>query len=111
MSPGSSHARTARSATGHDRRGRRGSAVLLIFPPPRLPAGGGRRHLRDGTAVVLHRYRSERRALLTQVVPAEGEGTADQRPVPAHRQIGADLILAPAQGVLRLLIALLHPHP
>src|SRR4051812_33877122 len=104
MIHGSSQARTARSATGHDSRGRRCSAGLLIFPPRRLHGGGrgtgGRWHLRDRIAVLLPRCRSGRRALLTLVVPAEGEGTADQDPVPADRQISAHLLLAPAQGIL-----------
>src|SRR5919201_2413759 len=115
MIQGSNHARTARSATGQQSRGRSGAVVPLLFPPPGLAAGGwghrGRRHLgrRTETADRLPRRRSERWALLTQVVPTEREGAADQRPMPADRQIRAHLILVPAQGILRLLIALLHP--
>src|ERR671931_1396729 len=114
MIHGSSQARTARSASGQQSRGRRSAAVLLIFPPPRLQrgsrGGGGRRRLWRRIAVLLRRCRGEREALLTVVVPTEGEGTADQGPVPPDRQVGAHLVLAPAQGVLRLLVALLHPH-
>src|SRR5438270_12052860 len=102
MIQGSNQARTARSATGQQSRGRRGS-VPLIFPPPDLAGGGrgsgGRRGRSAGTADRLDRHRSERRVLLTEGVPTKGEGTADQRPMPADRQIGAHLIVAPTQGV------------
>src|SRR4051794_40247686 len=97
MIQGSSQARTARSATGQQSRGR-GGGRALIFPPSGLGrAGGGRGGRRGGQAADrLWRRRSERQVLLTEVVPAEGEGTADQRPVPADRQIGAHLIVTPA---------------
>src|SRR5690348_1882780 len=114
MIQGSNQERTARSATGQQSRGRRGALVPLIFPPPSLPVGGrggrGRGPRRRRAADRLHRDRGERRVLLTQVVPTEGEGTADQRPMSADRQIRAHLILVPPQGILRVLIALLHPR-
>jgi hypothetical protein len=44
------------------------------------------------------------------MVPAEGESTADELPMPSHGLVTPDLILRPAQSVLHLLVALLDPH-
>src|SRR2546423_15353633 len=108
MIHGSSKAGTAGRPTGQDSRGRGSGDLPLIYPPPCLRGRG------KGRITVLRprrRSAGRHRVLLAVVVPTEGEGTADQRPMAAYGQIGADLVRAPAQGIFRLLIALFHPHP
>src|SRR5438309_5716467 len=100
MIQGSSHARTARSATGHERCGRVGCMVAIFSPTPVL----------RGSRICLCWLVSLRPGLAL-VVPAEGEGAADQGPVPPDGSIGAHLVVAPAQCPLCLLVALLHPVP
>ncbi len=80
----------------------------------------GRRRRRDGdvrpplsAASLWPRYPT---AVLWRVIsepggPAEAERAVDQHLVPADRDIGADLEVGPAQLVLDLLVALLHPVP
>ena len=43
--------------------------------------------------------------------PAERKGAADQCPMAADGAIGVDLKVGPAQFLLDLLVALLHPLP
>jgi len=45
---------------------------------------------------------------MTLMVPTEREGAADQLPVPPNGDIRANLVLAPAQGMFGLLVALLN---
>src|SRR6516164_3022807 len=100
MIQGSSQARTARSAAGQERRGWGASSAVLIFPPARRLSDGfgldGRRAALGGAAVM---------------VPTEGEGAADEDPMPPDGKIRAHLVLAPAERALGLLITLLDPHP
>src|SRR5579859_4767203 len=100
MIQGSSHARTARSAAGHERCGR-GCGVVAVFFPARVLGGSGVRFgwlvaAWTGTALV---------------IPAEGEGAADQVPVAPDGTITSHLIVTPAQRPFGLLVALLDPVP
>src|SRR5713226_8993443 len=44
------------------------------------------------------------------MIPAKGERTPDQLPVPPDGLVASYLILGPAECVFDLLVALLHPH-
>src|SRR3954468_8742817 len=43
--------------------------------------------------------------------PAERKRAENQLPMAANGQVAPYLVVAPSQGVLALLVALLHPHP
>src|SRR5436305_6948241 len=100
MIQGSSHARTARSAAGHERRGR-GGGMRSIFPPPRRVLGD--RVSLSGVVAAL--------GGAAVVIPVEREGTADQHPVAPDGTITPHLVVAPAQRSSGLLVALLYPVP
>src|SRR5579859_6746627 len=98
MIQGSSHARTALRAAGHERCGR---SIDSIFPPTHLARGssvcfGQLDCVWTGTALL---------------IPAEGEGAAEQVPVAPDGLIASHLVVAPAQRPFGLLVALLHPVP
>lgn len=44
-------------------------------------------------------------------LPAKREGAESQLPVTSHGRVVPDLVVAEAQGLLDLLLSLLHPHP
>src|SRR5262249_42019560 len=93
---GESQARIARNACGQE-----GAGGAAAGGPPLSAAGSWPRC---------------RRLLLRQVIgepgiPAEAEGAVDQGLVAAHRGIGADLEVGPAQLVFELFVALLDPVP
>src|SRR5215204_1909633 len=93
MTHGSSHALTDLSASGHDTWG-------LLFSPSR----------RFGRQIVLRlRHLLDRQA--TKCPPAERKRQAHQLPVSSYGYVAPDLVVAPSQSVLDLLVALLHPHP
>jgi len=75
------------------------------FPPPRRLVG-------DRVRLVVRVRRGRDRWVPLTVMPlAERERAADQLPMAAHRPVGADLVPGPAEVILGLLVALLHPHP
>jgi len=84
---GISHARTARNATGHELL-TAGSAPMPVASPPRGHRGG----LRVGRCRLA-------RVLGEQGLPAEREGAAHQRPMPADRPVASDLEVSPAKLV------------
>jgi hypothetical protein len=47
---------------------------------------------------------------MTVVVPAKGEGTAHQLPMPPDSLIISDLILGPSQSMFDLFVTLFNPH-
>jgi hypothetical protein len=113
MSPGSSHARTGRSATGqtaHPRGGRQ--SVAAFFPGRRA----SRHHLRLLRVLLRDRLACRRRDLPLQggrlcCPPAERQRTQDQGPMAPDGAVSTHLILCPAQGLLDLFLALRDPHP
>ena len=45
------------------------------------------------------------------MIPAKGERTPDQLPMPANGLVASHLVLRPAQGMFDVFVALFHPHP
>src|SRR5450759_1303742 len=108
MIQGSNQPRTARRATGQDTVGLVGASRLIFFP--------GSRHFSGNLSVIAHRSpkRHVRRWLrgrkpVAGVIPTEGEGAADQLPMPSDGSVTPDLILRPPQGMLDVLVlSLIH---
>jgi len=44
------------------------------------------------------------------MIPAKGEGAADELPMPSDGLIAAHLVLGPPQSMFDLFVALLDPH-
>src|SRR6266849_927856 len=109
MIQGSNHPRTARSATGQDTGGRAPFSSLIFFPRSRCSS---RNAAVEGSFWLRWRFGLLRRAgrRVRGMIPAKGERTPDQLPVPPDGFVAPDLILGPAQSVFDVFVALLDPH-
>ena len=96
---GTSQARTARSAAGQER----GFSGRPFFP--RSGTAAGSRGLRSPAG----RARCGQPSFARGLPPAEAEGGADQRPVPADGGVAADLEVRPPEFALDALVAVLGP--
>src|SRR5215210_1053997 len=85
--------------------------TLAPFSPPLRRSGGGRANYYFR---VVFDDDPRRRAHLQPLgtgPPAEAERATYQPPVAANGRVAPYLVIAPSQGVLDLLVALLDPHP
>src|SRR5436309_10566338 len=107
MIQGSSHPRTARSATGQDTGGRVPCSSLIFFPGSH---GLGRNVEMEGSFWLRWRLVRHAGRRVRGMIPAKGERTPDQLPVTPDSLVASHLVLGPAQGVFDVFVALLHPH-
>src|SRR5947209_18288948 len=105
MVHGSNQPCTWRRASGHDSRGRAGTSGATGAGS----RGGERGAWPHGQHLVAPLIIPSGARAPEVRPPTEGEGAADQLPMPPDGAVRADLEVCPTQGALDLLIPLFHP--
>ena len=106
---GSNQALTSRSAFGQESSGRTSVCPLIFFPgSPSLLRNLF--FLLSDLATRMFWKPSIIGAAMVVMVPAKGEGTTDQLPMPPDGSIASNLVLRPSQGPSDLFVALFNPH-
>src|SRR5207247_9955896 len=109
MIQGSSHPRTARSATGQDTCG----LILLlsqIFSPCFRCLSGTVGLWEYFWLSWLEQLVRRTGRGMAGMIPAKGEGAAHELPMPSDGFVATHLVLGPTQGMFDVFVAPLHPH-
>src|SRR5258706_3312572 len=108
MIQGSSHPRTARSATGQDTCGRIPWLSLIFFPRCRCSSRNVSVWKPFWISWLQQLVRRAGRGV-ARMIPAEGEGAAHELPMPPDGLVAAHLVLRPAERMFDVFVALLDP--